>query len=693
MKKYILSGLFLLFSVMAFAVPAKRGIFRTVRLADGTEIRCELRGDEYVSYWQSEDGIMYVQESGKNCFKAVDALALRKRAAIGRMKATQHSSQRVAIGDDHPPFVGSKKGLVILAEFTDKSFQSGHDAEYYSHVMNDNNFSHQDGFVGSVHDYFFDQSEGQFDLTFDVVGPIKLAHNMAYYGRRTENASDANAYEMIYEAVIGAAGQLGSFEKYDWFGDGYVDQVFVIYAGRGEASGGGDDTIWPHRSQFVRPLRVGGKYVSVYACTNELRSDTQIDGIGTFCHEFSHCLGLPDLYDVAYGGNYGMDDWDLMNSGSYLGESFRPCAYSGYERNYCGWKNPVILTSDTVVNCVKGISEGGDYYIIRNDAYPDEYYILENRSCTGWDASQPGSGLLVTYIDFDKTLWRSNMVNTLYDGYNDHQRYTPIQADNYAIGKAGDLYPYQRNNGLTNRSIPAATLWHDNPDGIKFMSKPITNIVRNEDGTISFDFANEVGIVKELPEGVVFLETFDDCNGVGGNDGIWKQGVNDAGRLLSDNYGWVTVEGKGGNGCAVLGSDFKAGSATTPTIIIDEPMELSFKGGVYSNGGTSLKISVSGANISDTEFTLVSGRWTECKTQLYAAKYPATVKIRFDINRRRFFLDEIVLRKLSATRIVDITNNVLMPIVDSGMYNLMGQRVAPNTKGLLIRNGRKYVSK
>lgn len=702
MKKTLLTLSFLAIGAMMWAVPAKRGIWRTVKLANGTEVRVELRGDEHVSFWQAENGTKYVEQAGTDYYVQVDMEALQQKAAQSRSKSPLRAPQKVNIGDNnHTAFVGSKKGLIILVNFTDCKFQPGHDAEYYTHLANDINFSSADGHRGSIRDYFRAQSEGQFDLTFDVVGPIELQYNMTYYGGHSASgANDKNAGAMIAEAVRGAASQLSSMADYDWFGDGSVDQVFVLYAGYGEASGGDDNTIWPHRSS-INPITVGGKWVSVYACSNELNINDTPSGIGTFCHEFSHCLGLPDLYDTAYSGNYGMGTWDLMNSGSYNGNGYRPCGYSGYERNFCGWREPKYLTEDTHVEALKGLSDGGDYYIIKNDAYNDEYYILENRTQTGWDSDLYGSGLLITHIDYSRLLWAYNMVNTtVSNGWisNDHERYAIFLADN-SKGKysasdiAGDVYPSGTNNALADFTMPASVLYHPNKNGDLYMSKPVTNITRNSDNTISFDFADETDKEPEpLPEGVLFRETFDRSSGTGGNDGIWYGTTGVASSyFIPDNIGWTSTYKYGGNKCARFGTNAQRGVATTPDIEINGATELSFLAAPWTGEAASVTLSVSEGNatLSEISFTLERDKWTEYKTILTGE---GKVKIQFRSNRARFFLDEVFV-SVPGTGIVSVGNGAVKNC--SKIYTVDGRYAGTSMKllnsGVYIVNGKKVI--
>ena len=124
----------------------------------------------------------------------------------------------------------------------------------------------------------------------------------------------------------------------------------------------------------------------------------RVDGIGTICHEFSHCLGLPDMYDTQ-GNQYGMGTYDLMDQGSYNGDSFQPPYYSAYEKWYCGWATPTELSEATTVKDMKPVAEGGQTFVIYNDNHKDEYYLLENRQQQGWDGSLYGKGLMITHVD------------------------------------------------------------------------------------------------------------------------------------------------------------------------------------------------------------------------------------------------------------------------------------------------------
>jgi M6 family metalloprotease-like protein len=211
---------------------------------------------------------------------------------------------------------GKRKGLVILVNFQDTKMMRTHTQTEWNDYFNLKGYSKLNN-SGSVHDYFYNQSYGLFDLEFDVVGPVTVSKKMAAYGANDAYGNDVDPAGMVYEACQLAADQV-NFADYDWDGDGEVDQVYLIYAGYGEAANSNTlaNTIWQHEWNLEEAgysLTIDGVRINTYGCSSELNGDSgsYMDGIGTACHEFSHCLGIPDLYDTSGNGNYGMDEWDL----------------------------------------------------------------------------------------------------------------------------------------------------------------------------------------------------------------------------------------------------------------------------------------------------------------------------------------------------------------------------------------------
>ncbi len=696
-------------SLGIMAVPAKRGQWKTVKLADGTQVRVELRGDEFCHYWQADDGRKFVRNTATGRYEIADMTSLVKLAEAKRAAANvqsagrQNALARTPSANAPSAYTGEKKGLVILVEFPDMQFTAG-SRELYERIINEQNYSDSGlGFVGSVRDYFNDQSRGAFDLTFDIAGPVMMPEGYATYGGDTPY-QDANVATMLRYALNAVDDEV-DYTQYDWNGDGQVEQVFFIYAGLGQANGGDDNTIWPHKSAVANEagtdyIKLDGIRIYDYACSCELQpvygvqgnqiviTGTHIDGIGTICHEYSHCLGLADLYDTDYSGGYGMDSWDLMSSGSYNGNGFRPACYTGFERMQIGWEQPVELVSDTEITGMKSIEEGGGSYIIRHDVNQDEYYILENRQRSGrWDAGLPGEGLLITHVDYSQAAWTNNTPNDIPD----HQRCTPIPADNnfYTSSQnvGGDAWPYNGNNNLTNDSRPAATVYAKNTDGTYYMNKSVTDIIQNADGTVSFSFS----IVDSTP---LFYESFDGCSGKGGNDGNFiNMGVNPVGKgnLITDNDGW-TGNGGGASKCALF-SD----AATTPTFNINGQAEMTFSAAPLTTGVTNpvINIAVNGdAELGGTQAAMTLGRFTNYSIDI---KGNGPISITFSSNTS-FFLDEVRVRKSVTTGISNlIINETQSEPADNRIYSIDGRYVGKDAsslgKGLYIRNGKKFVKK
>lgn len=490
-------------AVATWAVPARQGIRRTISLADGTQVEVTLTGDEHTHCWKADDGTLYVQQD--DGFRPVTADRLmmsraRKRQSQARARQT---TQNTSLPRKNSATTGDKKGIIILVNFADTNFLPQHDRALYHRIANEQGFTSPDGFEGSVHDYFFDQSYGLLNLSFDVMGPVTMPHGYAYYGKdRPSDGYDIRPDEMVVEACKAVDG-LVNFADYDWNGDGMVNQVVIIYAGRGQATGGGSDTIWPHEDcltacDYGRVLTLDGVGINTYAVCNEMATSSRIDGIGTLCHEFAHCLGLIDAYDTRNGGHFGMGDWTLMGSGNYCNHGFTPSGLSGFERMRCGWLTPVELTTDTIVTQMPPLSSEGRICMMVNDGHPDEFFLLENRQRQGWDRFIPGNGLLVTYVDYDEDVWKDNVANAVkdedeYTVANDHERYTILHADNrmtfaWDLGSAGDCYPCASRDSLTDHSTPATWLYHPNSDGSHRLGKAVTGITRNDDHTVSFQF-------------------------------------------------------------------------------------------------------------------------------------------------------------------------------------------------------------
>lgn len=415
--------------------------------------------------------------------------------AVTRQHRAQ-GQQRQAGGDFYH---GNRRQLVVLAAFSDQQFQDGETAALttWNKIFNVENYQ-EGSFIGSIHDYFLAQSYDDFNLTFDIQY-VQLDESIVKYRSTGVTGDDENSQYLVQDIMEVLKTRDIDWSPYDWNGDGFVNQLLVIFAGKGQNNGGGNNSIWPHqwwmsehqkdRQQGVKcdPISVtcGQKQylVDCYCTCPEFSGSGDYGSFGTICHEYSHCFGFPDFY---YGSTKYVAGWDLMDSGNYNGSGFCPAGYSAHERWLMGWLHPAELATDTTVSNMPALYDEPQAYLIRNEGYDNEYYLVENRQQKGWDSSLPGSGLLVFHVDFDESVWVSSniMANS-----SKLRRYTIIPASNrtqtsYASGWP---YPYQGVDSLTNNSMPAAVLNNPNSDGSMLMNKSLYNM-KVGDGLASFLF-------------------------------------------------------------------------------------------------------------------------------------------------------------------------------------------------------------
>ncbi len=691
MKKKLLFILSMLMVGTAIhAVPAKRGIWKTFTLKTGQTVQVQLCGDEFLHFWEDKDGNRYSYDTSDG-LKPANMAQLRTRAQVMRQQACPDNiiKKSLLTGANGSTsltrassYMGKKRCLILLAQFSDKKFTMNDPKAFYNRVANEPGFS-EGNFKGSVADYFKAQSNGKFEMNFDVMGPYTLGEQ-AYYGKNEGDQQDVNVQAMIAGCLGKAAAEGIDFSPYDWDGDGQMEMVFVVYAGRGEATGGGDDTIWPHKGRMTNPVKCGNKTLTNYACSNELSVSNEVDGIGTICHEFSHCFGYPDAYDTNYTGLYGMGTWDLMCQGNYNGNGFTPAGYTAYEKYAAGWITPIELKENTSVSGMKPLAEGGDAYIFKNPNNSDEYYLIENRQKKGWDAELAGSGIIINHIDYDLKAWNYNIPNSKMAGVNDHERITLIPADNVKSDKneENDPWPYGNKNRLANNTTPACDTYNLNTDGTKLMNIILSDMAIAADGTASFTFQNLNKTASE--ENYIFQETFDKCLGTGGNDGKGfytfgnpNQFANSA--FSPDKNGWTAnvQTFKGGFQCARVG---KRGATnitfTSPEIKINGDATLTFKAAPYSLSSNKMTVSISNGTVETATFKLEPNKWNEC-----SAKITANGRVKITFASDAFFIDEVCVAEGSTS---GISNIVLSEKQVKAYYNVLGEKSNVPFEGLNI---------
>ena len=524
-----------------------------VKQADGTTITVILRGDEHINWYTTLDGVLLVQAADNSYY-------VGKVTKDGRLIATQQlaheaawrsSTERNLIdkqdkdkfysyvskvaeqsensynnrpltritvdsgygGVPYFPHTGSPKALVILAEFADTTFTIQNTKQVFTnYLMNEGHFTEtayaQNRNYKGVRGYFKDCSYGQFTPTFDVVGPVKLPKPQTYYGAENDNITD------LMTDACNAVDNEVDFSQYDANGDGLVDLVYIIYAGHSANYRGNASTdIWPKSGTTILSKTFDGKSIRRYGVSNELagrenkkKEKETINGIGLFCHEFSHTLGLPDIY--AYKTNaedqndQGMELWDLMDGGTEVQGGRVPSPYLAWEREAMGWMSIDTLTTDCHIANLKTIDNGGKAYKILNPSAPNEYIVLQSIQKGGWyqgwgNGSYP-KGLLVYRISYV-----SNKVN-VFDFPNNVKgkpRVIVVPADGKVLSaqNAGgswdtyitqhneDLYPY---NGVD--SIKGFKMFNE-----ATLDRSIFNIVETdgantENRYVSFDFRDRI---------------------------------------------------------------------------------------------------------------------------------------------------------------------------------------------------------
>ncbi|MBR4297937.1 MAG: M6 family metalloprotease domain-containing protein [Bacteroidaceae bacterium] len=409
--------------------------------------------------------------------------------------------------------IGAPKIPVIMVQFPDRKFDAGTTPEKLTRLFNEKGYADEPMVKGSVKDFFESQSFGLFTPTFDIVATVEVDNGYAYYGKNPSNGIDTNRRKFVEEAIQKATAAGVDFSKYAT--NGGVPLVSLYYAGPGEHSSfeaGCEDYLWAHYANWS--TTIGGVKFNSYFVGNEIFQNykrdeetgepvvisSAIDGIGVFCHEFSHALGLPDFYYT--GSNsaiaerlLSMDFWSIMDYGQYAYDGYAPVAYTAYERNFLGWMKLTELTDDmkgevTLYPADAGV-DAPKAYILRSPYNTKEYYIFENRQPSTWHPGFLGAGMLVLHVDYNADEWRGNTPNN----DENHQRMEYVPADNLKQSNAsktgwndykGDLYPgIAQNFNLTSSSLPATTLYTGG-----LLEKPIYDISEVE-GVITFYYLED----------------------------------------------------------------------------------------------------------------------------------------------------------------------------------------------------------
>ena len=557
MKKtllFLFLGMMGLCQEMDATGPLRRVI--SVKQSDGTFLQVQKEGNGHFMYYTTVDGIALMRGANGDfeyakvvadglqasgiCAHETHLRSSQEKQVLSEkgipthqafqwMNSLYHSSSKLSrgmgnltkdgLGEYGKPGSGIVKSIgtptipVIMVEFPDRQFMEMTTQEKVSRMLNEPGYDDEKFCKGSVKDYFTAQSNGLFVPTYDVVAKVKASKPYAEYGKNTSNGSiDMNVKTLVKEAIDLAQRSGVDFKKYAKDA-GRVPLVSIYYAGPGEHSSfekGSEDYIWAHFSETgfttvdgvgINSYFVGNEVLQSYkpdAEGNPVVKDAKFDGIGIFCHEFGHALGLPDFYQTRGKEKIETPDfWSVMDYGQYFYDGYAPIGYSAFERSSLGWVDIKELKEPQYAELYPfgQESKGNTAYCIKNAANEKEYFILENRQPDTWYPELMGKGMLITHVDFDASLWSYNAVNN----DKNHQRYEVIPADNVKSGYEdssrrkpiwdffkADLFPGLNNVvEFTDDTKPASKVYVGGR-----LNKPIYNI-KLEEGVVSFSFMDK----------------------------------------------------------------------------------------------------------------------------------------------------------------------------------------------------------
>ena len=477
-------------AVNSMAEPASDETFN-LKQPDGSSVEVRLVGDEHFHVYETADGYIlqkdvlgyyaYADESGessgiyaRNAHERTssDAEFLAKLdpdAIFKKLRAEAPDEDFLDYG--LPKFAYSRiqrlptpnlkltkgdiRGIVILVQFSDVKFASADPKATFNDFLNKEGYNENHN-VGSVRDFFITNSMGEFHPTFDVYGPITVPGTREYYGGKSQSDRNYNGAREAFKQAVDTLLKRGevNFATYDNDNDKTVDFVYFIYAGIGASSSGVIETIWPHAGYIGNKSVGNGLRMNRYACSNEISGSaykvdnrtTKMNGIATFAHEFSHVLGLPDLYDLGGKNTRKVPhSWDLMSNGSYNcpsnSDNVKSCApplYSAFERMSVGWMAaPIELNVNGPVRLIK--IDSNVAYSVTNPDNPNEMFLLEYRTRKKWDSGQINSGMLIWHIDYDASVWSSKTINN--DGDHMHVDIEEAWPETSKYAAASDPFP------------------------------------------------------------------------------------------------------------------------------------------------------------------------------------------------------------------------------------------------------------
>ena len=577
MKKLSLLIVFIFAALATWAVKAYT-LPVTVTQSDGTQLTVIGHGGSEFHWYTTTDGTLLVHVGTDYFVAQIDSegelmptrqlaheprlrSAAEKRLVAAQNKMFFHEKaperMRRAAARHEPvsgnylfPHNGEPKAVVILVDFPDVPFTLPDPKKSFEQYLNSMeqqvDFGNRENDnAASVKKYFKDMSDSAFIPQFDLYGPVTLSQNMSYYGKNKPNGKDNDNYKQVVSEACGLLDDEIDFSQYDSDGDNCIDLVYVIYAGYGENfSGNSADCLWPKSWSSGATGTYDGKSIRRCGINNELNGypdcfsaepKKRINGIGLFCHEFSHCLGLPDFYPAnnnsARIDNQSPEYWSLMDNGEYVRNGYCPTAYTAWEREAMGWMTIEELTDSGDVELVN-IDRGGKAYRIRNENHPNEYFIIQNIQLDRWNSCQMGHGMIVFHVDYDQTIFNNNKVNDIpgiprmsivpADGkvlssYNVDN--VTITSRDYYTELAGDPFPGTSNVTQLDETMDLPNFQVHYGETI---NKAFHNITET-DGVVRFKFINDFASSIQIEptdiaqlDSAIYVEKAQGCKGNSG---------------------------------------------------------------------------------------------------------------------------------------------------------------------------------
>ena len=497
---------------------------------DGTKLTLVLHGDEFLNYLTTSDGYTVVKnKAGYYTYARLDGNQLVPSNIIARDNRTAADNVYLAsvpkcltspaqvlqgkrmlnhrndllrgIGHGGNMDYDKFRGLIILINYTDRNFNDYVPSNYtpidfYEAMINSHDYQ---GYtlpygtkveaMGSVRDYYYDNSFHQFDPHFDILGPVDVPYR----------CTDAHQFkcDSIFFAALEALDPEVDFSQYDTDGDGTADMVFFMVAGHGSDVTANDrDYLWPHMKDFTESPVLDGVNFKLYACSTNMTGEeneyytnfNNVAGIGTICHEFSHCLGLPDFYDTDGLGSGGTNSkhpmtWSVMASGFRSNNGRNPAGYSLFERYALRFAQPTLIEGEGTIS-IPALEKSNSGYRLYT-ANEGEFFIIENRQRIKWDKNLAGPGMLIWRVDSSNVdVWEHNLVNS----DPNHMYYELLRANFSGISDSyNDPFPGVSNvTTITNITEPNMRTWDGKMNKYAFVN------IAQADSIITFDVITDL---------------------------------------------------------------------------------------------------------------------------------------------------------------------------------------------------------